>query len=189
MSPDAVPQRGERAFAFSALLWSLGTLALSSIVLIQAGADETVSGGAWALAASAALFVVVIATGARVRFVLGRKGVSTRLRFLSGGLSIMCFVLGWSLLAMAYAGGGDAGIVTTIRRGMPTTLGLSFGVLAAASQCLFLWESIAAAAELQGAESKRNLVLATLLSLAMALVCVAALSSVVVGEMFFVGGS
>jgi hypothetical protein len=189
MSSDAAHKRGERTFAFAALLWSLGTLALASLVLVHAGSTEPSSHALWALLISGVLFAPALVAGLRTRFVLGRQGVSIRLRRLSGSLSVGCFLFGWCVLAYAYALGGDSAVYSAIRHGMPTTMGLSFGVLGTASLSLFLWESMAAVSEVRETESKRNLVLATVLSVTMALICFAALSGVVVGRMFLFGGS
>lgn len=189
MSPEVAHEKGERAFAFSALLWSLGTITLASMALVQAGSDEPSVHGLWALLLGAALFAPALVLGFRARFVLGRRGVSTRLRRLSGGLSAICFVVGWVVLSLAYIADGDSAVYATIRHGMPTTTGLSFAVISIASFCLLLWECLAAIAEIREVESKRNLVLSTVLSLTMALICVAALSGVVVGRIYFFGGS
>lgn len=189
MSSDVAPQKGERTFAFATLLWSLGTLALGSLVLARAGSEGRAAHALWPILVSGALFLPAFVAGVRTRFTLGRPGDSTRLRRLSGGLSIGCFLFGWSTLTLAFIKGGDAAVYSTVRYGMPTTLGLSFGVLSAASFSLVLWESIAAVSEIRETESKRNLVLATVLSMTMALICIAALSGVVVGRTFLFGES
>ncbi|MFK8000936.1 MAG: hypothetical protein AB8H86_15160 [Polyangiales bacterium] len=189
MSSDVAPKKGERTFAFAALLWSLGTLALGSLVLAGAGSAEPSANSLWPILITGALFVPAFLAGFRSRFTLGRPGDSTRLRRLSGGLSVACFVFGWSTLALAFIRGGDAAVHSTLRHGMPTAVGLSFGVLSAASLSLFLWESIAAVSEVRETKSKRSLVLATVLSMTMALICIAALSGVVVGRTFLFGES
>lgn len=189
MSSDVAPQKGERTFAFAALLWSLGTLALGSLVLARAGSAGPSAHNLWPILLSGSLFVPAFVAGLRTRFTLGRPGDSIRLRRLSGGLSIGCFLFGWSTLALAFLRGGDAAVYATVRYGMPTTLGLSFGVLSVGCFSLVLWESIAAVSEVRGTESKRNLILATVLSVTMALICIATLSGVVVGRTFFFGES
>ena len=189
MSSDVAQKKGEKAFAFAALLWSLSTLALASLLLVHASSTDPSSFGLLAMLTSGGLFALTLGTGVRSRFVLGRTSESTRLRLLSGGLSVGCFLFGWSVIAIAYARGGDSAAHSAIRHGMPTTMGISFGVLSAASLSLFLWECIAAVSEIRGAVSKRSFVLATVLSMTMAFICVAALSGVVVGEMFFFGDS
>lgn len=189
MSSDVAPIKGERTFAFAALLWSLGTLALASLVLARAGSVEPSNHSLWPILVSGALFVPAIIAGYRTRFTLGRPGDSTRLRRLSGGLSVGCFLFGWGALTLAFVAGGDPAVYSTVRHGLPTTMGLSFGVLSTASLSLFLWECIAAVSEVRETESKRNLVLATVLSMTMAFICIAALSGVVVGRMFLFGES